>query len=114
MRLLLMSENQYDNFKQGIKNDVNEIGASLLLVGGLMLLICVLLASLVVVIHSQSMSSSTKTISIVGLTLFGGLMIFNKKFLLFILKAWIILLVAAVILPIFGLSFYFFYMAFKG
>lgn len=108
-----MSDNQYENFKSGIKNDIKETGASLFLVGGLILLVIILL-TVIVTVKNSNLDGGLKTIIIILSCVVLGLLIFSNKFRGYILGGWLILLAAIVILPVIALSLYLFYMAFTG
>jgi hypothetical protein len=108
-----MSTNQYENFKQGIKSDINNIASSLFLIGGLLLLVVVMFTGLYVAIKDEKMDSSLRLLLGFSVLILGGVMIFNKKVLNLILGIWLILLIAAIVLPILFLIGYFFYQLFK-
>lgn len=108
-----MSENQYENFKEGVKSDINSGIAGLFLGGGLFLLVIAMLTALYVAIRADRMDTSLRILMGFGVVILGGVMIFNKKALKLIWGIWLILLIAAVILPIFFLVGYMFYSMFK-
>ncbi|QEM10186.1 hypothetical protein [Mucilaginibacter rubeus] len=93
-----MSNNSYNDFKNGFKNDIKETGASLFLVGGLMLLGCVLFAVLMVAIKSTKIDLSTRFILGSGTILITALLIFSKSMRTRIAQIWLVGLIAIPIL----------------
>jgi hypothetical protein len=109
-----MSNNSYDDIKNGIKTDVKEIGASLFLVGGLLILVVIMLTVLAVAINDKEIDANTRRLMGGGVVILGIFMIANKKVLTFILQVWLLLIAAVIILPMFALAFYFIYLGFTG
>lgn len=107
-----MSNNSYNDFKNGIKSDVKETGIGLLLIGGVVLLACVLLGALTFAIQDTTSDSSTRF-------LVGGvsaaiilLMIFNRTARTRIAQFWIIVLVAIPLLFLVYIVLCMFYVTF--
>lgn len=108
-----MSENQYENFKQGIKNDVRDYGLSIYLLGGLLILAGIMFSVLVVVIKDDKMDAGLRLSLGFGTVALALLMTFNARIRLFIVKAWILILVAIPFLLILILVGYMFYNVFS-
>ena len=108
-----MNEDPYESFKKGIKSDINNTASLLFLGGGLFLLVIAMLTALFVAIKADKMDTSLRILLGFGVMVLGGAMIFNRKALNTILGIWLILIIAAVVLPIFFLVGYLFYQMFK-
>jgi hypothetical protein len=72
-----------------------------------------MLTGLYVAIRAYKIDSTLRILIGFGVLVLGGVMIFNRKALNLILGIWLILLVAAVVLPVLFLVGYMFYQMFK-
>ncbi len=99
------------NSYESLKSDVKGAATGLFFTGGFIFLIIVLL-SIIVAVCKSGLESGFKTIIVVIL---GGILalLFNNKARTWILGAWLILLVAAIVLPMFFLAFYIMYSGLK-
>jgi len=104
-----MSENQYENFKEGVKSDISSGIAMLFMGGGLFLLVLAMLTALYVALKADRMDTSLRILLGFGVVLLGGVMIFNKKVLNLILSVWLILIIAAIFIPLLFLVGYMIY-----
>jgi len=104
-----MNQNPYDSFKQGIKNDIKDTGASLFLIGGLLLLAGVLFSVLVWVAKNDRMDSSFRFFIGAVVTLLIGFMVFSRRIRTLVAQIWLVALVAIPILFVLFLIGYMFY-----
>jgi len=107
-----MSNDPYDSFKRGIKNDITNLGMSLFLVGGLFILVILMLSIFCAIITDKTMGISLKILIDGSLLIVGLIMIFNRTFLYLILKIWLIILVGVPVLFILFCIGYMFYSMF--
>ncbi|MFD0765812.1 hypothetical protein ACFQZI_13195 [Mucilaginibacter lutimaris] len=109
-----MSNNSYNDFKNGIKSDIKETGASLLLVGGLMLLACILLVVFLFAVKSTTIDVSTRLMLGGGAGIIGLLLIFSPTARVRIAQIWLFGLIAIPLLFVLFLVGYMFYTAFSS
>lgn len=107
--LIIMSQDPYQSFKKGIKDDIKNTAMGFYLIGGLALLIIFLLAGLLTALTSKKMDDDTRMWVIIGVSVFSLFLIFDKTIRIRILQGWLILLVAVPICFILFLIGYFFY-----
>lgn len=107
-----MSNNSYNDFKNGIKGDIKETGASLFLVGGLMLLACILLALFIFALKSSSTDLSTRYMLGGGAGIIGLLLVFSPTARVRIAQIWLFSLIAIPLLFILFIAGYVLYIAF--
>ena len=109
-----MSNNSYNDFKSGIKSDIKETGASLFLVGGLMLLACIILVILLFAVKSSTIDSSTRLMLGGGAGIIGLLLIFSPAARVRIAQIWLFSLIAIPLLFVLFIAGYVFYIAFTS
>lgn len=107
-----MSNNSYNDFKNGIKTDIKETGASLFLVGGLILLVCILVATALFAIKSKSTDTPIRYMLGGGVGIIALLLIFSPSARGRIAQIWLIGLVVIPILFILFLALYVIYLGF--
>ncbi|MGY3214033.1 hypothetical protein [Mucilaginibacter sp. HD30] len=104
-----MSNNSYNDFKNGIKTDIKETGAGLLIVGGAAISVILILTSLMYAFKSKDANTETRFLvgGIAAIT--GLLMIFSVKIRTLIFQFFVIALVAIPMLLLIYLVLAFFY-----
>lgn len=109
-----MSNNSYNDFKNGIKGDIKETGASLFLVGGLMLLVCILVVLFIFALKSSSTDLSIRYMLGGGAGIIGLLLIFSPSARVRIAQIWLFSLIAIPLLFMLFIAGYVFYIAFTS
>lgn len=107
-----MSNNAYNDFKNGIKSDVKETGASLLLVGGLILLVAILSGALLFAFKDTKSDDSTHFLVGGVAAIISLLLLFSPAARTLILQFWIIGLIAIPLLFVAFIALYILYIAF--
>ena len=109
-----MSSNPYEDFKQGIKDDVRSTAINLFgFIAVIMLLIAFIVVFVVVFSKQSDTSTSTKIIAGITMIAFVLIMVFNRRIANLILRGWMIILLIVVTLAICGFLGYIAYLFFK-
>lgn len=95
-----MSNNAYDDFKQGIKNDVRDTGASVFFAGGIIFLYFLLGCIVIFCFKKSDWSESTRFIVGTTCAILLAILIFNPNARAFIIKAWLLIILGIIFLPI--------------